>query len=90
MSLETINYLGIHLIRKNLHKRNIVESYHVPVYYIQIKLCATHAFFFFLKDMYISCNGDPKYRSSPVLGVQPKKQQSVSILEEKPTILNLL
>lgn len=49
MSLETINYLGIHLIRKNLHKRNIVESYHVPVYYIQIKLCATHAFFFFLK-----------------------------------------
>lgn len=49
-----------------------------------------HMLFFFFKDMYISCNGDPKYRSSPVLGVQPKKQQSVSILEEKPTILSLL
>lgn len=42
------------------------------------------------KDMYISCNKAPKYRPSPFLGVQLEKQQSVSILKEKLTVLDLL
>ena len=62
----------------------------MPVYNIQIEsnlLHATHASFL---DMYILCNKTPKYRPSPSLGVQLEKQQSVSILEENLTVLNLL
>lgn len=40
--------------------------------------------------MYILCNKTPKFSPSPSLGVQLKKQQSVLILEEKLTVLNLL
>lgn len=47
MTRETIKYMGIYLIKIYI-KRNIVESYHMPVYNIQIKLnvlYATHASF---------------------------------------------